>query len=184
MKVLEAILARRSIRKFTASSVSSDDEDAVIDAAFAAPSAENLRPWHFVVIRDPAMRVRLSKVHDWSWMLAVTPLVVAVLGRADSRWFIEDCSAAVENMLLTATERGLGSIWVGIRDQTAESCGSRPCEYERSCARLLGIPSDWRVLCLVGIGHPAQHKAPRSQRESEKLSYERFGVRRYLTDEP
>jgi nitroreductase len=86
MDAFEAILARRSIRRFTAEDVSLEDERLLIDAAFAAPSSMNGRPWHFVVVRDPATHARLAQVHEWAGLLARAPLVIAVLARADTTY--------------------------------------------------------------------------------------------------
>lgn len=174
MDALDLLLARRSIRRFTAEDVSEEAEQALIDAAFAAPSADNTRPWHFIFVRDPETRRRLKDVHRYTWMLARAPLVVAVLGDGRrSQWWIEDCSAATENILTEATALGLGSVWCGIREDAAEVSGD-----ERTCCEVLGVPiGPWRVLALIGIGHPAEHKEPRSQRQVGKLSYERFGRR-------
>ena len=107
-------------------------------------------------------------------MLGKAPLVIAVLGRhEDDPWWIEDCSAATENILLQATGLGLGSVWCGIREDPPDAEG-----WERTCCEILGVPlGPWRVLALVGIGHPAEAKPPRTQRQVTKLSYERFGQR-------
>lgn len=171
MDARDAILARRSIRRFTAEDVSAEDERALIDAAFAAPSANNARPWHFVVVRDPATRRRLAGVHRWSGLLARAPLVIAVLGRADATYWVEDCAAATENVLIAATDLGLGSCWVGVWEQ-----GPAPCPDEVACLEILGTTRDaYRALCLIGIGHPAEIKPPRTQFQPTKLSYERVG---------
>jgi nitroreductase len=168
---LDLLLARRSIRRYTPEDVSPEDEQKLIDAAFAAPSANNAKPWHFVVVRDATTRAELSRVHQWASMCARAPLVIAVLGRADSTWWIEDCSAASENILLEAQSLGLGAVWVGIRDEATE--GYRD---ERRALEILGAPGNpWRCLCLIAVGHPAQTKAPRTQRQASKLSVERFG---------
>ena len=174
MDALDLMLARRSIRRFTTQDVSLEDEQMLIDAAFAAPSANNARPWHFVCVRDPKTRLRLKDMHRWTWMLGKAPLVVAVLGNdADDSWWIEDCSAATENILLAATALGLGSVWCGMREDATEVTGC-----ERACCEVLGIPlGKWRVLALIGIGHPGETKKPRTQRQVSKVSYERFGKR-------
>jgi len=171
---LDLMLARRSVRRFTTQDVSFEDEQKLIDAAFAAPSANNARAWHFVIVRDPATRARLKGMHEWTWMLDKAPLVVAVLGNdEDNPWWIEDCAAAAENILLEATALGLGSVWCGMREDPGAVAG-----YERSCCEVLGIPSGgWRVLALIGIGHPGEKKKPRTQRQASKVSYERFGKR-------
>ena len=174
MDALDLMLARRSIRRFTAQDVALEDEQKLIDAAFAAPSGDNARPWHFVFVRDPATRARLKDMHEWTWMLDKAPLVVAVLGNdEDSPWWIEDCAAAAENILLEATALGLGSVWCGMREDATEVVGC-----ERACSEVLGIPpGKWRVLALIGIGHPGEKKKPRTQRQVSKVSYERFGKR-------
>jgi nitroreductase len=170
---LDLLLARRSIRRYTHEDVSPADEQKLIDAAFAAPSANNARPWHFVVIRDAEARARLSHVHQWAHMCARAPLVIAVLGRPASTWWIEDCSAATENVLLEAQSLGLGAVWVGTRGETDEERSD-----EMSLLEILGAPADeWRCLCLISVGHPAETKEPRTQRQASKLSFERFGIR-------
>jgi len=171
MDALALMLARRSIRRYTAGDVSLEDEQRLVEAAFAAPSADNARPWHFVFVRDPQIRQRLSKVHQWATMCRRAPLVVAVLGRADSTWWVEDCSAATENILLEAQALGLGAVWIGIRDESTEGYGN-----ERETLEAVGAPTDtWRCLCLVAIGHPAVAKPPRTQIQASKLSFERLG---------
>ncbi len=173
MDALDLLLARRSIRRYTRGDISEEDEQKLIDAAFAAPSANNARPWHLVVVRDAETRARLSHVHQWAGVCARAPLVIAVLGRPDSAWWIEDCSAATENVLLEAQSLGLGAVWVGIRDEATEGYGD-----ERRALEILGAPvDDWRCLSLIAVGHPAETKAPRTQRQVSKLSFERFGRR-------
>jgi len=171
---LDLMLARRSIRRFTAQDVSLEDEQKLIDAAFAAPSASNVRPWHFVCVRDPETRRRLKDLHRWTWMLDKAPLVIAVLGRAQGHpWWIEDCSAATENILLEAAALGLGAVWCGMREDPDDVVG-----YERACCEALGAPPDeWRAVALIAIGHPGEEKQPRTQRQVSKVSYERFGKR-------
>lgn len=155
MDALDLMLARRSIRRFTTQDVSLDDEEKLVDAAFAAPSANNERPWHFVCVRDPEMRRRLSGLHQWTRMLDKAPLVIAVLGRAHGHpWWIEDCSAATENILVAAVALGLGGVWLG--------CHGSP-ERESAVRAVLGIPGSIGVLSLLSIGSPAEEKEPRTQ---------------------
>jgi len=173
MDVFESLLARRSIRRYTTQDVSPEDERKLIEAAFAAPSGSNLRPWHFVFVRDTETRRRLKDMHEWTWMLDKAPLVVAVLAKADeSPWWIEDGAAAIENMLTMAAALGLGSCWCGMRDEATEEPG---CEAR--CRAVLGAPDGLRVLALVGFGHPARAAKPRTQIQPTKLSFERFGRR-------
>ena len=170
---LTIMLARRSVRRFTSAAISADDEQKLIEAAFAAPSGNNGRPWHFVFVRDSETRAQLKAMHEWTWMLDKAPLVVAVLAdEQESVWWIEDGAAAIENMLTMAAALGLGSIWCGMRDEATEEAG---CEAR--CRAVLGAPGKYRVLALLGFGHPAEKKKPRTQIQTTKLSFERFGRR-------
>ena len=171
MDAYEVLLARRSIRRFTAEDVSAEDERKLIEAAFAAPSSMNRRPWHFVVVREPGTRARLARVHQWARLLERAPLVIAVLGDASTIYWVEDCAAATENILTAATALGLGACWVGVWEN-----GPEPHPDEVAALEILGTtPAAYRCLCLIGVGHPADHKAPRTQFQPTKLSYERVG---------
>ena len=174
MDTFDALLARRSIRRYTREDVSPEAEQKLIAAAFAAPSGNNARPWHFVFVRNRETRAQLATMHEWTGMLDKAPLVVAVLGNADDNpWWIEDCAAAAENILVEATALGLGAVWCGMREDATEAVGC-----EAACCMVLGIPvGKWRVLALIGVGHPAAHKQPRTQLQPGKLSFERFGKR-------
>jgi len=111
--MLDLIKKRRSIRKYTDEPVSDADIKAVLEAAMAAPSADNLQPWEFVVVQREDLRRQLAQTHPWSWMCADAPVVFVVCSheRRSGHW-VEDTSAATENLLLAAT--GLGAVWVGV----------------------------------------------------------------------
>jgi nitroreductase len=133
----------------------------------AAPSADDIRPWAFVVVRDPARRRNLAETHPWSRMCADAPVVFTVIGdpAASDHW-IDDCSAATENLLLAVAGLDLGAVWVGIYPHS---------RYEAHVRHVLGIPDRLRVLCLVPVGHPAENKSPRTRYEESKVHHETFG---------
>ena len=160
------ILRRRSIRTYTDAPVSDAAVDTLLQAAMAAPSANDMRPWDFVVVRDSERRRRLADTHEWSRMCADAPVVIAVVGDpvASDHW-VQDCSAATENLLLTATSRDLGAVWVGVYPR---------CEHEIHVRRVLDIPDRLRVLCLVPVGHPAETKPPRTRYEETKIRHDSF----------
>ncbi|WP_299024873.1 nitroreductase family protein [uncultured Thermanaerothrix sp.] len=165
--IISYIFRRRSVRKYTAEPVSDEAIDLLLKAAMAAPSANDVRPWAFVVVREPERRRALAAIKQWAFMCAEAPVVFAVLGNPNlSDHWIEDCSAAAENLLLAAAGLGLGGVWVAIYPRA---------EYEKKVRTLLNIPSLWRVLCLLAIGHPAEHKPPRTRYEASKVYYETFG---------
>lgn len=166
-EVLDWILKRRSIRAYTDAPVTVQQVEALLRSAMAAPSANDVRPWAFVVVRDEARRKAMAKVHQWSTMCANAPLVIAVLGdpEVSSHW-VEDCSAATENLLLAVAGLDLGAVWVAIYPHA---------DREASIRQLLDIPERFRVLCLVPVGHPAETKPPRTRYEESKVHYETFG---------
>src|SRR5512143_2675206 len=108
-EVLDWILRRRSIRTYTDLPVTDEQVELLLRAAMAAPSANDRRPWAFVIVRAMERRKALAKVHQWSYMCANAPLVIVVLGDPElsSHW-VEDCSAATENLLLAVAGLDLG----------------------------------------------------------------------------
>jgi nitroreductase len=107
--MLDWIKKRRSIRQYTDEPVSDADVKALLEAAMAAPSSSDRRPWEFIVVREKSLRQRLAQTHVWSHMV----FVVCGDARCSEAW-IEDTSAATENLLLAATALGLGAVWVGV----------------------------------------------------------------------
>ena len=166
-ETMDWILKRRSIRVYTAAPVSDEQLNELLRAAMAAPSANDVRPWAFVVVRDAERRKALAKIHKWSSMCKKAPVVIVVLGdpEASSHW-VEDCSAASENLLLAVAGLELGAVWVAIYPHADCEAGVR---------QLLDIPERFRVLCLVPIGQPAETKLPRTRYEESKVHVETFG---------
>lgn len=163
---LSLIFARRSIRAYTGEPVGDAELQALLEAAMAAPSGNDRQPWRFVAVRERARLNRLAAAHPYGKMLAEAPLGIAVCGDpAVSDWWVQDCSAAAENLLLAAGGLGLGGVWIG--------CFGRP-QLEKAVRDCLSIPEQIGVLCLVSIGHPAERKEPRTQYERSKVRSERW----------
>jgi len=164
--MLELIQKRRSIRKYTSEPVSDEDIRKLLEAAMAAPSANNSQTWHFVVVRDETLKAELAKTHPWSKMCAGASVVFALLGDPDrSDHWVEDVSAATQNLLLAATAMDLGAVWIAVYPRTPRQ------EHVR---KTLGIPDKLQVLCLVPVGHPAEEKRPRTQYDQARVHYEHF----------
>ncbi len=160
------VVKRRSIRAYTDAPVTEAEVQVLLEAAMAAPSANDTRPWAFVVVRDGECRRALAETHPWSAMCAQSPVVIAVLGDEHlSNHWIEDCSAATENLLLTASWLGLGAVWVAVYPRQ---------EREDHVRRVLNVPARMRVLCLLPVGHPAEEKTPRTRYEQSKVHFETF----------
>ncbi|HHV62623.1 MAG TPA: nitroreductase family protein [Firmicutes bacterium] len=163
--MFELIKRRRSIRSYTNQDVSPEHIQVLLEAAMAAPSGNDARPWDFVVVRDAALRKKIAETHTWSSMAASAPVVIVVCGDESSKHWIADTSAATENILLQASAMGLGALWVGIYPTT---------RYEEHIRSVLGIPANRRVLCVIPIGWPAEKKEPRTRYEASKVHYDKF----------
>ena len=118
METIEAILTRRSVRDFKTDPVSKEDLMDLLKAGMQAPSARNKQPWHFIVIDDPDVLHAIPEFHPYSKMLLQAPLAILVcsdrsLESKRASW-LQDCSAATQNILLAAHAKGLGAVWLGI----------------------------------------------------------------------
>ena len=158
MEALEAILSRRSIRRFRSEPVPEETVSELLRAAMSAPSANNLQPWHFVVVDDREVLDAVQEFHPYSKMLGEAPLAILVCGdsRAEDKqsYMIQDCSAAIQNLLLAAHAKDLGAVWLGVHPRRGRVEG---------CRRLFGLPDHILPLAIIAIGHPAERK-PRADR--------------------
>ena len=163
---LDAIFARRSIRAYTQETVSEKEIKSLLEAGMAAPSASNRKPWHFVVTTDRKTLRRLADQHPYGKMLAGAGLAIAVCGDpATSKWWVQDCAAATENILIAASALGLGAVWLG--------CHGNP-ERERAIQNALGIPEQIGVLSLLSIGNPGEKKQARTQYDPARVHQDRW----------
>ncbi len=163
--VYRATLARRSIRQYTGEPVGQAQVRRLLEAAMAAPSASNRQPWHFVVVTERGTLNALAEAHPYAEMLLQAPLCIVVCGETENSYWVQDCSAATENILLAATEMGLGSVWLGVHPRA---------ERERSVRDIVGLPPHYSPLCLIALGHPAEQKEPRTQYQEERVHRERW----------
>jgi nitroreductase len=160
-ELIQTIFSRRSIRKYTNEPVSEADIKTLLEAAMAAPSANNSQPWHFIVVTDRKTLDALAEAHPYGKMLAQATLAVAVCGDpAVSGYWEQDCSAATENLLLAVAALGLGAVWLGVHPRDDRIAAVR---------RVLGIPETIAPLNLISIGHPAEEKGPRTQYDEARV---------------
>ncbi len=158
---LNVIFARRSIRAYADEPVSEADILALLQAGMAAPSGSNRKPWHFVVVTGRPTLEALADAHPFGKMIGHAGLGIAVCGDPQiSEWWVQDCTAATENILIAVVALGLGGVWVG--------CHGRP-EREAAVRSVLGIPEEIGVLSLLSIGHPAEEKEARTQYDADRV---------------
>ena len=158
---LKMIFARRSIRRYTGEAVTDAQIRALLEAGMAAPSASNQKPWHFVVVTDKETLQALADAHPYGKMIGTAALGIAVCGDpAKSDWWVQDCTAATENILIAVAGLGLGGVWLG--------CHGKP-DREQAVRDVLGIPKRIGVLSLLSIGHPAEEKEARTQFDASRV---------------
>jgi len=165
MHALEALYTRRSIRRFKADPVQRSQIEQIVDAGRLAATANNLQPWEFVVITDEAMRKKIAGITDYGKFIAQSPACIVTFCK-ETKYYLEDGSAATQNMLVAARALGLGSCWVA-GDKKA---------YAEEIRALLGVPRGYKLISLVAVGHPAESRSGAGKRSlKEVLHWERFG---------
>jgi nitroreductase len=158
---LDIIFARRSIRRYTGEPVTQAEITSLLEAGMAAPSASNRKPWHFCVITDKARLNKLAQAHPYGKMLAQAELAIAVCGDPSiSRWWVQDCAAATENILVAAAGLGLGAVWLGCHNAD---------EREQAVRDVTGIPAEIGVLSLISIGRPGETQKARTQYNPNRI---------------
>ena len=164
MDALEALEKRRSIRKYKLKPISNEIIEKLINAARLAPSAINIQPWEFIAITNTETLNEIADITDYGKFIANAPLCIAIFCR-DTKYYLEDGSAAVENILIAATALGLGTCWVA-GDKKA---------YADKIRKLLSVPIDHKLVALVPIGYPDDDSISKSKREViDVLHFEKF----------
>ncbi|MDR2160669.1 MAG: nitroreductase family protein [Desulfovibrio sp.] len=164
MDTLTAIHTRRSVRSYTPEPVSEEEIQTLLEAAMTAPSAGNAQPWTFLVITDPGLLARTPSVNPYAGMAAKAPLAILVCGDLTAEkypgFWVQDCSAAIQNLLLAARSIGLGSVWTGIH----------PMEDRVAKAKdLFRLPDHLIPLGLIVIGRPKGEQQHANRFAPEKV---------------
>lgn len=172
---VENIMTRTSIRAYTEQPIAADTIEMLLKAGMAAPTAMNGQPWHFVSINDKAKLAELAGENPRGGrMLKEAPLAIVVCGdmtktrdgKAREFW-VQDCSAATENILLAAHALGLGAVWTA-----AYPMDERMAEISKA----LKLPETLVPLCTIIIGHPAEQPEPKDKWKPENVSYNEYGT--------
>ncbi len=164
--MLDWIYKRRSIRRYTERDISDTMVTDLLQAAMAAPSANNRQDWEFVVLRDPAVRQAVAQAHPYGKMIAEAPVAIAVIASDPThKYWEQDVAAAIENLLLAATTMGLGAVWLGMKD----------ADRIRGVRAAIGLPDDKLPAALIPLGYPAENPPARSQYDPTKVFADRYG---------
>ena len=173
MDVLEAIKGRRSIRAFKNEDISSETVEKLIDAARWAPSAGNIQPWEFIIVRNLEIKRNLAKAALNQSFIEEAPVVIVVCAdeirssqgygvRGKTLYCIQDTAAATQNIHLAAYSLGLGTCWVGAFN-------------EEEARKILEIPEGVRPVAIIPVGYPAEKPSARNRRPlNQIIHYEKF----------
>ena len=168
-KVIDTSLNRRSVREFTDKPVSKEDINTILNAGHWAPSGLNNQPWRFIVIRDRETIQKLSKCTHYSGIVAGAPLLIATYLDNETSYNrtkdIEAIGAAIQNMLLTCCELGLGGVWLGEILNKKEEVNS-----------ILGCPPDLELMAALAIGEPVPKERTSTRRALSEIVFdEKYG---------
>ena len=161
MDALEAIRQRRSVRSYTGAPIPREDLETIVDAGRLAATGSNKQPWDFIVVTERGMIDQLKVASQW---MDKAGAIIAVVMDPSSRWWVEDGSAAVENMLIAATALGYGSCWLE----------GYTLPREEEFKALLGIPKEKRLLTLVPLGVPVEWPTKAKKPLAEVLHWEKY----------
>jgi len=169
MDVLETIRTRRSVRKFQDRPVPPQLIEQVLAAAMSAPSARNAQPWHFVVIDDRELLAEIPRINPNARMAAAAAAAILVCGDLEleksAGFWVVDCAAATENLLLAAHALGLGAVWTGIYPRQQRVEGFR---------RMLQLPENVVPHSLVPLGYPAEQPEAADRYRPDRIQRNRW----------
>jgi nitroreductase len=173
-EIIDILLSRRSIRQFMANPVDQDTLILLLKAAMSAPTACNSQPWEFIVITQKEVMDQIRSKLLFARYNAPAAIVVcgnvniANNSAARDHW-VQDCSAATENILIAAAGMGLGAVWVGVYPYPSKI---------KPLSEALGIPENVIPLSMVYVGHPAEIKAPRTQYDEHRVYWQYYEPRK------
>ena len=169
-EIMDIILKRRSIRSYTGQPVDRQMLILVLQAAMAAPSAVNSQPWEFVVVTETAVLDHLRQrilfgQYNAQAIIAVCGSPDVANNNAGRTYWIQDCSAAMENIHIAAAGLGLGSVWVGVYPEE---------EKVKAVRQVLNIPDTVIPLGLAYLGYPAEQQPARTQYDEQKVHWQKY----------
>jgi len=166
---MNSILKRRSIRQYTNQEISDEIVGKLLEAAMSAPSAGNERLWHFVVVREKSILEKLSNTHRNAGMIKDAQVAIIVCADLNLEikkgMWMQDCSAATENILIEVEENNLGAVWVGLYPREDR------VEYVR---RLFNLPDNIVPLSVVPVGYPAEKFDTPDRFDRSRVHYEKW----------
>ncbi|HOV22478.1 MAG TPA: nitroreductase family protein [bacterium] len=162
-EIIKILKERRSIRKYQKKEVPEDIIKEIIDCARFAPTAVNVQPWEFIVVKEEKRRNEIANITDYGKFIADAPVCVAVFCK-DTKYYLEDGSAATTYILLAAKGFGLGSCWIA---------GDKK-HYAEKIREYLEVPTGYKLVSLISIGYPAESPKKEKRPLNEVLHKEKW----------
>ncbi len=163
MDAIEALKTRRAVRQYLPDPIPKEIIEDIVDCGRLAATAINIQPWEFVVVTNPELRRKIAKTTDHGPFIADAPVCIVVLSKP-TKYYLEDGSAATQNIMVAARAHGLGSCWVA---------GDKKPYAETICS-LVGAPSDYKLVSLIALGKPRHVDMPNKRPLSDVIHWERF----------
>lgn len=169
MNTIDVIKSRRSVRKYTGQVISDEDVRTLLEVGFAAPSAHNYQPWHFIVVKDPDALKKITSYQPYTKMLPEAGCGIIVCGDHEKQpmdgFIVEDASAAIQNILIGAESMGLNTVWCGIHPME---------ELEKGFRDQFNIPADVIPVGLVVVGYGDEKKEANERYIENKVHFEKW----------
>jgi len=171
-ETINSIMNRRSIRRYKSIPLDRGTIETLLRAGMAAPSAHNRQPWEFFVVTDRATLDRLAEEHPYAKMLGEAPVCIVVCGNRErfcggdeDDFWVQDCSAATENILVAAQSLGLGTVWCGVTPRQV---------LIDMVSRIVGLPEGIVPLGLIAVGHPDQDPPVKDKWRPDRVHWEKW----------
>lgn len=169
--VIENIMTRTSIRQFTNQPVAKDTLDLLVKAGMAAPSAMNIQPWAFVVVTEREVLDSLNSIKPWFNLKTATAAIIVCgdlekYGEKEGKdYWVQDCSAVSENILLAAHAYGLGAVWCGVYPNP---------DMVNAVSQCLSLPENVIPLNVITLGYPDENPEPKDKYKSDLIHYQKW----------
>ncbi len=163
MDAITALKTRRSVRAYTGKPIPKQILEDIVDCGRLAASAINIQPWEFGVVTEPEMLRKVAEATDHGKFIADAAACIAVITQT-TKYYLEDGSAATQNMLVAAHAHGVGSCWV--------AGDKKP--YAPEVCRILGAPEGYKLVSLIALGYPAENPQKAKRPLADVLHWEKY----------
>ena len=169
MELYEGLLTRRSIRAYKPDKIEYREVEDIVKGGMYAPSAVNCQPWHFIIIDDREIFQQIMDIHPYSKMLKDAQYAIVVLGDEKLQhgpgYWVVDCAAATQNILLAAHSKGIGSVWLGLHPREQRKQGIK---------ELFNLPQHIQPFSIISLGYPDEEPEQPDRFKQERIHYNRW----------